>query len=132
LSGVGRSACRWSLWAFAAGTHRAYLLGQITIVKGQPTATFVWRLVLHEQDIRPVEVTVHYASGTRVGRVVAHLCGPCRTGARGRVTGTTGRPWFGAGRSTGSIPDLIGLLRTRAGRELRGGVVTSGFRAYVT
>jgi hypothetical protein len=123
-----------SLLPRAPGTAGGSVSGKITVVKGKPSATIVWRLELDGPSGRAVEANVSYGRTGPVGPVVVRLCRPCASGARGRVTFKTGRPWFRVDQAVGSIPPLY--IEVRTGRrpvgELGGPVVEKAFRGYVT
>ena len=66
--------------------NRARGLFTATVTRSGTSGAIVWQLTFNRLTGRAVMAHIHVGSRGRAGRVAVPLCGPCRTGARGRAT----------------------------------------------
>lgn len=68
------------------GAARARGSFAVTATKSGTTASLSWRLTFSRLTGRALAAHIHLGARGRAGRVAVPLCGPCRSGARGRAT----------------------------------------------
>jgi Cu/Zn superoxide dismutase len=68
------------------GAARARGSFSVTATKSGATTSLTWRLTFSRLTGRAVAAHIHLGARGRAGRAAVPLCGPCRSGARGRAT----------------------------------------------
>jgi len=69
-----------------AGARRARGTFTATFRKEGTSATLSWRLTFSRLTGRALAAHIHLAKRGKAGKIAVSLCGPCRSGARGRAT----------------------------------------------